>query len=42
MELFMLDNGRTIREMEEVNSIGQMDLCMKDIGRMEWLMEKED
>lgn len=42
MELYMWDNGKTIRDGEKANSIGQMDPFMKDFGVLIQLMERED
>jgi len=42
MVLFTLDNGKMVLDMGKVNNIGMMDLSMKDIGEIIWLMEKVD
>jgi hypothetical protein len=38
----MMENGRIINVMEEVFSNGKMDLFMKDIGKIMWLMALAD
>lgn len=38
----MSDNGLIIKDVEEENNIGQMDLFMKDFGNNILLMEKVD
>ena len=42
MELFTLVNGLIDLNMEEENSFGMMVPVMKDIGKMEWLMDMAD
>lgn len=42
MVLYMLDNGKIIKDGEKVNNIGQMVLFMKDFGVHIQLMEKVD
>lgn len=37
-----MDNGKMIREMEEVNKYGKMDLFMKVLLMMIWRMDKAD
>ncbi len=39
-KLFMLDNGKMENEKGWGNSTGMMDLYMKDIGKIIWLVEK--
>ena len=43
MVQFILDSGRK-KEKEKVgeHKSGKMDLSIKDIGKMIWLMERED
>ena len=36
----MLDNGKMVKEKGWGNNTGMMDLYMKDIGKIIWLMEK--
>ena len=35
-----MDNGMIVEEMEEVGKFNPMDLSMKDIGKMTYLMAK--
>lgn len=42
MVLYILDNGKMECVMVKENNIGQMDLFMKDIGEITWLMVKVD
>jgi len=35
----MLVNGKTEKEMDMVNNIGQMVLFMRDSGKITWLMD---
>jgi hypothetical protein len=41
-DLSTLVNGNTVSDMEEENNYGKMDQFTKDIGKITWLMEKED
>lgn len=42
MGLYMLGNGKIIKDGGKVNNTGLMDLYMKDFGVFTLLMEKED
>jgi hypothetical protein len=42
MEQFILGNGKKDKEMGKVNSHGQMEVIMKDIGEIIRLPEKVD
>lgn len=40
MGLFILDSGRTAKDMGEGDSYGRMGVSMKAIGRLIWRMGK--
>jgi hypothetical protein len=42
MELYLLDNGKMVRDMAVVNNIGQMVHFMKVIGIITWQMVRVD
>lgn len=42
MVLYIMVNGKIIKEMEEENKYGKMGPFIKEYSKMIWLMVKED
>ena len=42
MDLFILVNGKMVPDKVKENNIGQMDLFMKAIGKITWLLVRVD